>query len=293
VGNREGALEVEKQINEIIAQSNMRLQQQQQQAPGVPGMPRIFQNPNKQVRIPATHTGLIIGRGGEMIKLFERSTGARVAVDQTGVGPERIVNIVGTPEQCDAVEIMVWEKIAEAENRQSRYGGGGGGAKYSSSASSASSYGSQSQGGYAEQYAQMYSQYAAAAAYSQYAYDPNALAAATAAAAGGDATAQAAAAGATADPAAAAATAGGAPGGPGTVSVLNYVMPLGFFPNDFPCRMGLTTATFSMRPTTPAGGTTTPPTRGNPFRPAKGPSKHRSDSLPPPPTKKKIYFFED
>ncbi|XP_059224833.1 far upstream element-binding protein 1 isoform X2 [Stomoxys calcitrans] len=63
--------------------------------------------------VPASKCGIVIGRGGETIKLINQQTGAYCEMDRNAVNPpsEKLFKCKGTPEQVEAARQMIAEKI--------------------------------------------------------------------------------------------------------------------------------------------------------------------------------------
>ncbi|XP_046810655.1 far upstream element-binding protein 1 isoform X3 [Lucilia cuprina] len=89
--------------------------------------------------VPASKCGIVIGRGGETIKLINQQSGAYCEMDRNAVNPpsEKLFKCKGTSEQVEAARQMIAEKInmeLPIINRKSINGGppnqqgGGGGA---------------------------------------------------------------------------------------------------------------------------------------------------------------------
>nr|XP_043628627.1 far upstream element-binding protein 2-like [Erigeron canadensis] len=76
------------------------------------------------MQIPSRKVGLVIGKGGETIKNFQASTGARIQVIPLHPPPgdtstERTVQIDGTSDQIEAAKQLVNEVISENRQRNS------------------------------------------------------------------------------------------------------------------------------------------------------------------------------
>ncbi|XP_037808867.1 far upstream element-binding protein 2 isoform X2 [Lucilia sericata] len=93
--------------------------------------------------VPASKCGIVIGRGGETIKLINQQSGAYCEMDRNAVNPpsEKLFKCKGTSEQVEAARQMIAEKInmelpiinrksinGGPPNQQGGGGGGGGGA---------------------------------------------------------------------------------------------------------------------------------------------------------------------
>ncbi|KAI8837691.1 hypothetical protein BJ741DRAFT_577284 [Chytriomyces cf. hyalinus JEL632] len=85
------------------------------------------------MEVPADRVGLVIGRGGETIKMLQAKTGARITVLQDGPNMQpgtKIVNIQGSDDQIEEAKRMV-DDIVTARvmvgGGGGQYSGGGGG----------------------------------------------------------------------------------------------------------------------------------------------------------------------
>ncbi|XP_055923226.1 far upstream element-binding protein 1 isoform X2 [Eupeodes corollae] len=90
--------------------------------------------------VPASKCGIVIGRGGETIKLINQQTGAYCEMDRSAVNPpsEKMFKAKGTPEQIEHARQMISEKInidlvvlsrkpiGNAPNHQNNYNNNGG-----------------------------------------------------------------------------------------------------------------------------------------------------------------------
>lgn len=63
--------------------------------------------------VPASKCGIVIGRGGETIKLINQQSGAYCEMDRSAVNPpsEKMFKAKGTPEQIEHARQMISEKI--------------------------------------------------------------------------------------------------------------------------------------------------------------------------------------
>lgn len=80
---------------------------------------------NLEILVPRSMIGVVIGKGGEMIKKIQQESGARIQFrpeDEQG-GPNRLCNITGSQEQTQAAANMIQELV---DNTAQRQGGGGG-----------------------------------------------------------------------------------------------------------------------------------------------------------------------
>lgn len=80
------------------------------------------------VTVPASRTGLIIGRGGETIKGFSQNSGARIELDKNPNSNEmeKIFRLRGTRQQVEKAREMILEKANEQSPQFSGGGRGGG-----------------------------------------------------------------------------------------------------------------------------------------------------------------------
>jgi len=66
-----------------------------------------------QIAVPRSMIGVVIGKGGEMIKKIQQESGARIQFrpeDELG-GPNRMCNITGSQEQTQAAHNMIQELV--------------------------------------------------------------------------------------------------------------------------------------------------------------------------------------
>lgn len=83
--------------------------------------------PTKEVTVPHHAVGMVIGRGGDMIKRIQNQTGARVQFKPGDRdAPERIAELTGSPEALVQAEQMVNELISNAREGPDGMGGPGG-----------------------------------------------------------------------------------------------------------------------------------------------------------------------
>ncbi|XP_059618502.1 far upstream element-binding protein 3 [Phlebotomus argentipes] len=87
----------------------------------------------QEMMIPGSKVGLVIGKGGETIKMLQEKTGAKMIVIQDGPGQEleKPLRISGDPQKVEHAKQLVYELIQEKEAFQNRggfnHGGPGGG----------------------------------------------------------------------------------------------------------------------------------------------------------------------
>ncbi|KAH8300102.1 hypothetical protein KR044_009809 [Drosophila immigrans] len=98
--------------------------------------------------VPASKCGIVIGRGGETIKLINQQSGAHTEMDRNASNPpnEKLFKSKGTTDQVEAARQMISEKInmeLTVISRKPISGGGGGGGGGSNNA-----HHNQQQGGY-------------------------------------------------------------------------------------------------------------------------------------------------
>ncbi|KAJ6435171.1 hypothetical protein OIU84_000400 [Salix udensis] len=95
---------------------------------------------SKKIDIPQGRVGVIIGKGGETIKYLQLQSGAKIQVtrdmDADPNSPNRMVELMGTPEQISKAEQLINDVLAEAEAGGSgtisrRYAGQGGSEHFS------------------------------------------------------------------------------------------------------------------------------------------------------------------
>jgi far upstream element-binding protein len=81
--------------------------------------------------VPKISVGLIIGKGGEMIKKIQQETGAKVQFDpvnqQLGDMDEQLAIITGKPDQLRLAQLKIEELVETALHGPPARGGGGGG----------------------------------------------------------------------------------------------------------------------------------------------------------------------
>lgn len=90
--------------------------------------------------VPASKCGIVIGRGGETIKLINQQSGAFCEMDRSAINPpnEKMFKMRGTQEQIEHARQLISEKIGVDINilstrqiggnssNSGQYGGGGG-----------------------------------------------------------------------------------------------------------------------------------------------------------------------
>ncbi|KAL3871210.1 hypothetical protein ACJMK2_039223 [Sinanodonta woodiana] len=90
------------------------------------------------IDVPRTSVGIVIGKGGEMIKKIQAETGAKVQFQQDdGQSPERVCAITGPPDRVQQAASMINELLQRASfsGRGGRGGSRGGRGGYSSGGS--------------------------------------------------------------------------------------------------------------------------------------------------------------
>ena len=76
-----------------------------------------------QIAVPRSMIGVVIGKGGEMIKKIQQESGARIQFrpeDELG-GPNRMCNITGSQEQTQAAHNMIQELVDNTAVRNTIY----------------------------------------------------------------------------------------------------------------------------------------------------------------------------
>ena len=83
------------------------------------------------MNVPGFKVGLIIGKGGEMIKQMQEQSGAKIVIiqDSPEAAMEKPLRITGTPEAVEVAKSLVTDILNQTDERDSMYGGGGGGAR--------------------------------------------------------------------------------------------------------------------------------------------------------------------
>ncbi len=79
--------------------------------------------------VPGNKCGLIIGKGGETIKMIIAQTGAHCEVDKNAAPDAREKNFIvrGSPDAVERAKSMILEKLGMQGGGGYGYGGGGGG----------------------------------------------------------------------------------------------------------------------------------------------------------------------
>lgn len=85
--------------------------------------------PYQEIMVPGPKVGLIIGKGGETIKMLQEKSGAKMVIIQDGPGQEmeKPLRITGDPENVAHAKQLVEELIGDKGGFNNREGGGGGG----------------------------------------------------------------------------------------------------------------------------------------------------------------------
>lgn len=81
--------------------------------PGASGYP-----PYQEVMVPGPKVGLVIGKGGETIKMLQEKTGAKMVIIQDGPGQELIekpLRISGDPQKIEHAKSLVFDLIQDKE----------------------------------------------------------------------------------------------------------------------------------------------------------------------------------
>ncbi|KAI4337122.1 hypothetical protein L6164_015574 [Bauhinia variegata] len=78
-----------------------------------------YQGTSKKIDVPNGRVGVIIGKGGETIKYLQIQSGAKIQVtrdaDADPNSPNRMVELMGTPDQIATAERLIKEVLNEAE----------------------------------------------------------------------------------------------------------------------------------------------------------------------------------
>lgn len=91
--------------------------------PGANGYP-----PYQEVMIPGPKVGLVIGKGGETIKMLQEKTGAKMVIIQDGPGQELIekpLRISGDPQKIEHAKSLVFDLIQDKEIFRPGFNSGG------------------------------------------------------------------------------------------------------------------------------------------------------------------------
>lgn len=92
--------------------------------PGPGGFP-----PYQEVMVPGSKVGLVIGKGGETIKMLQEKTGAKMVIIQEGPAQECVekpLRISGDPSKVEHAKQLVFDLILEKEAPFNNRGGAGG-----------------------------------------------------------------------------------------------------------------------------------------------------------------------
>lgn len=83
----------------------------------------------QEIMVPGPKVGLIIGKGGETIKMLQEKSGAKMVIIQDGPGQEmeKPLRITGDPAKVEHAKQLVFELIGDKGSFGGRGGGGGGG----------------------------------------------------------------------------------------------------------------------------------------------------------------------
>jgi far upstream element-binding protein len=92
--------------------------------PGVSGGPG---GSSYEMMVPGHKVGLIIGKGGEMIKQLQEQSGAKIVIiqDTPEAAPEKPLRITGPPESIDIAKGLVSDILNQADERDGMSFGGG------------------------------------------------------------------------------------------------------------------------------------------------------------------------
>lgn len=79
----------------------------------------------KEIRVEKQYVGMLIGKGGETIRLMQAEAGCQIQIDQSDPGEYASITFgPGSSEQVARGEKVVMDKIAEKQGNQGGYGGG-------------------------------------------------------------------------------------------------------------------------------------------------------------------------
>lgn len=80
--------------------------------PGTNGYP-----PYQEIMVPGSKVGLVIGKGGETIKMLQEKTGAKMVIIQDGPGQEleKPLRISGEPAKVDHAKQLVFDLILDKD----------------------------------------------------------------------------------------------------------------------------------------------------------------------------------
>ncbi|KAI8333531.1 hypothetical protein BC941DRAFT_433714 [Chlamydoabsidia padenii] len=78
---------------------------------------------SETIKVPNRMVGIIIGRGGDNLKKFERNSGARIQIDQDSGESERQVTLTGEQDQIQLARDMIQQMVRDAnDNTHGRSG---------------------------------------------------------------------------------------------------------------------------------------------------------------------------
>ncbi|XP_043208493.1 far upstream element-binding protein 2-like isoform X3 [Amphibalanus amphitrite] len=87
-----------------------------------------FGTTSQEVTVPQAAVGVVIGKGGEMIKKVQNDTGANIQFQQNISGRnERLATVTGTPDQIEHAKVIINDLIESVMKRDQMGGRGGGG----------------------------------------------------------------------------------------------------------------------------------------------------------------------
>ena len=95
---------------------------------GPPGGPRPMAGGGFfEMMVPGHKVGLIIGKGGEMIKQMQEQSGAKIVIiqDTPEAAMEKPLRITGAPEAVEVAKSLVTDILNQTDERDTMYGGGG------------------------------------------------------------------------------------------------------------------------------------------------------------------------
>jgi far upstream element-binding protein len=84
--------------------------------------------PYQEIMVPGPKVGLVIGKGGETIKMLQEKTGAKMVVIQDGPAQEleKPLRISGDPQKVEHAKKLVYELIQDKADPQATFQRGGG-----------------------------------------------------------------------------------------------------------------------------------------------------------------------
>lgn len=134
-GTRESIAHAKDSLNSLCAQHNASGGVETISAIVVPPTGNAGYPPYQEIMVPGAKVGLVIGKGGETIKMLQEKTGAKMVIIQDGPGQEleKPLRISGDPQKVEHAKQLVFDLILDKEganntnNRYSFNGGGGGG----------------------------------------------------------------------------------------------------------------------------------------------------------------------